>query len=87
MKESLSSLSDHHWINQSKCGKARQYLKELSTSKSLNQVKDQAMAVIQPYVTHVISQHYKALTNFKVGAICLPGVDSQYNLMGALHCD
>ena len=29
MKESLSSLSDHHWINQSHCRTARQYLKEL----------------------------------------------------------
>jgi hypothetical protein len=27
LKESLSSLSDHHWINQSHCGTARQYLK------------------------------------------------------------
>jgi hypothetical protein len=75
------------WISQSHCGTARHYLKELSTSKSLKKVKDQAMAVIQPYVTHVVSQHYKALTNFKVGAIHLRGVDSQYDLMGALHCD
>ncbi len=45
------------------------------------------MAVIQPYVTHAVSQHYKALTYFKVGAICLRGVDSQYDLMGALHCN
>jgi hypothetical protein len=84
MKESLSSLSGRHWINQSHCGTARQYLKELSTSKSLKKVKDQAMAVIQPYVTHVVSQHYKALTNFKWGAICSRGVNSQYDLMGAL---
>jgi hypothetical protein len=48
MKESLSSLSDSHWINQSHCGTARQYLKELPTSKSLKKVNDQAMAVIQP---------------------------------------
>jgi hypothetical protein len=40
MKESLSSLSDHHWINQSKCGTARQYLMELSMSKSLKKVND-----------------------------------------------
>ncbi len=26
MKEALSSIKDHHWINQSKCGTARQYL-------------------------------------------------------------
>jgi hypothetical protein len=45
------------------------------------------MAVIQPIVTHAVSQHYKALTYFKVGAIRLHGVDSQYDLMGALHCD
>jgi hypothetical protein len=45
------------------------------------------MAVIQPYVTHVVSQHYKVLTKFKVGAIHLHGVDSQYDLMGALHCN
>jgi hypothetical protein len=87
MKESLSSLSDHHWINQSKFGTARQYLKELSTSKSLQKVNNQAMAVIQPFVKHVVSQHYKALTYFKVGAIHSRGVDSQYDLMGALHCD
>jgi hypothetical protein len=87
MEESLSSLSDHHWINQSHCGTARQYLKELSTNKSLKKVDNQAMAVIQPFVTHVVSQHYKALTYFKVGAICLCGVDSQYDVMGALHCD
>ncbi len=87
MKESLSSLSDHHWINQSHCGTARQYLKELSMSKSLKKVNNQAIAVIQPYVTHVVSQHYKALTYFKVGAIRLHGVDSQYDLMGAIHCN
>ena len=69
MKEALSSIKDHHWINQSKCGTARQYLKELSTSKSLKKVHDQAMAVIQPFVTHIVLQHYKALTYFKVGAI------------------
>jgi hypothetical protein len=49
MKEALSSVKDHHWINQSKCGTARQYLKELATSKSLKKVHDQAMAVIQPF--------------------------------------
>jgi hypothetical protein len=87
IKESLSSLSDRHWINQSKCSTARQYLKELSTSKSLKKVNDQAMAVIQPFVTHVVSWHNKALTYFKVGAICSRGVDSHYGLMGTLHCD
>ncbi len=87
MKESLSSLSGRHWIIQSHCGTSRQYLKELSTSKSLKKVKDQAIAVIQPYVMHVVSHHYKALTNFKVGAICSCRVDSQYDLMGALHCN
>jgi hypothetical protein len=87
MKEALSSLKDHHWINQSKCGTVRQYLKELSTSKSLKKVNDQAMAVIQPFVTHIVSQHYKALTYFRVGAICLRGVDSQYDLVGSLHCN
>jgi hypothetical protein len=45
------------------------------------------MAVIQPFVTHIVSQHYKVLTYFKVGAICLHGVNSQYDLMGSLHCD
>jgi hypothetical protein len=45
------------------------------------------MAGIQPYATYVVSQHYKALTNFKVGAIRSCGVDSQYDLMGALHCN
>jgi hypothetical protein len=44
------------------------------------------MVVIQPFVTHVVSQHYKALTYFKVGANRSRGVDSQYDLMGALHC-
>jgi hypothetical protein len=87
MKESRSSLSNHHWVNQSNCGTARQYLKELSMSKSLKNVNDQAMAVIQPFVTLVLSQHYKALTYFKVAAICLRGVDSQSDLMGSLHCD
>jgi hypothetical protein len=87
MKEALSSLKDYHWINKSKCGTARQYLKELLRSKSLKKVNDQAMAVIQPFVTHIILLHYKALTYFKVGAICLCGVDSQYGLMGSLHCN
>jgi hypothetical protein len=87
MKEALSSLKDHHRINQSKYGTARQYLKELSTSKTLKKVNNQAMAVIQLFVTHVVSQHYKALTYFKVGAICLRGVDSQYDLVGSLHCN
>jgi hypothetical protein len=73
MKESLSSLSDHHWINQSKCEKARQYLKELSTSKSLKKVYDQPMVINQTFVMHVVLQHYKVLTYFKVGAIHLHG--------------
>jgi hypothetical protein len=87
MNESFLSLSDHHWINQSNCGTARQYLKELLTNKSLKKINNQAVAVIQPFVTHVVSQHYKALTYFKVVAICLRGADSQYDPMGALHCD
>jgi hypothetical protein len=87
MKEALSSIKDHHWINQSKCRTGRQYLKELLTSKSLKKVNNQAMAVIQPFVTHVVLQHYKALTYFKVGVIHLHGVDSQYDLVGSLHCD
>jgi hypothetical protein len=87
MKEALSSLKDHHWINQSKCGTARQYLKEMLTSKSLKKVNNQAMTVIEPFVTHVVLQHYKALTYFKVGVICLCGVNSQYDLVGSLHCD
>ncbi len=57
MKESLSSVSDRHWINQSHCRTVTQYLKELSTNKSLKKVNDQAIAVIQPFVMHVISQH------------------------------
>jgi hypothetical protein len=87
MKESLSLVNDRHWINQSHCGTVRQYLKELATNKSLKNVHNQATAVIQPFVMHVVSQHYKSLTYFKVGAICSRGVDSQYNPMGALHCD
>ncbi len=87
MKESLSSISDHHWINQSQCGTARQYLKELAMNKSLKKVNHQVTAVIQSFVTHFVSQHNKSLTCFKVGAICLCRVDSQYDLMGALHCD
>jgi hypothetical protein len=87
MKEALCSLKDHHWINQTKCGTARQYLKELSTHKSLKKVNNQAMAAIQPFVTNVVSQHYKVLTLFKVDTIRLRGVDSQYNLVGSLHCD
>jgi hypothetical protein len=87
MKKSLSSLSDRHWVSQSHCGTARQYLKELSMSKSLKKVNDQAMAVIRPFVMHVVSQHYKVLTHLKVGAIRWHGVDSQYDLMGSLHWD
>ncbi len=86
-KESLSSLSDCYWVSQSHCGTARQYLKELSMSKSLKKVNNQVMAVIQPFVTHVVSQHIKASTYFKVGAICSRGVDSQYDIMGSLHCN
>jgi hypothetical protein len=33
IKESLLSLSDRHWINQSHCGTARQHIEELSMSK------------------------------------------------------
>jgi hypothetical protein len=87
MKDSLSLVSHCHWINQICCGTARQYLKKLAMNKSLKKVNDQATAVIQPFVMHVASQRYKSLTYFKVGAICLHGVNSQYDLMGALHCD
>jgi hypothetical protein len=87
MKEALSSVKDHHWIHQSKCKTGRQYLKELAISKSLKKVHDWAMAVIQPFVTHVVLQHYKELIYFKVGAICSRGVDSQYNPVGSLHCN
>jgi hypothetical protein len=88
MKEALCFLKDHHWINQTKCGTVRQYLKELATHNSLKRVNKQAMAVIQPFmITNVVSQHYKALTLFKVGAICLRGIESQYNQVGSLHPD
>jgi hypothetical protein len=72
MKEALCSLKDHHWINQTKYRTARQYLKELSTNKSLQKVNNQAMTVIQPFVTNVVLQHYKVLTLFKVSAfVCV----------------
>jgi hypothetical protein len=87
MKEALYSLKDPHWINPTKCGTARQYLKELFTHKSLKKVNNQAMAVFQPFITNVVLQYYKALTLFKVGAIHSRGADSQYNLVGSLHCD
>jgi hypothetical protein len=45
------------------------------------------MAVIQPFVTNIVLQHYKALTLFKVGAIRSRGVESQYDLVGSLHSD
>ncbi len=80
-------LKDHHWINQTKCGTARQYLKELATHKYLKRVNKQAMAVIQPFITNVVSQHYKALTLFKVGAIHSCGAESQYDLVGSLYSD
>ncbi len=45
MKESFSSVSDRHWINQSHWGIAKQHLKELSTNKSIKKVNNQATAV------------------------------------------
>jgi hypothetical protein len=45
------------------------------------------MAVVQPFVMHIVLQHYKVLTYFKVGAIHLRGVDRQYDLVGSLHCN
>jgi hypothetical protein len=48
-------------------------------NKYLKHVNHQATAVIQPLITHVVSH--------KVGAIHLRRVNSQYDLMGALHCD
>ncbi len=62
-------------------------LRSLSTSKSLKKVNNQAIAVIQPIVMHVVLQHYKALTYVKVGAICLHGVHSQYDLGGSYNCN
>jgi hypothetical protein len=56
-------------------------------SKSLKKGHNQAMAVIQPFVTHVVLKQYKALTYFKVGVICSREVNRQYNLVGSLHCN
>ena len=86
MKTSLSSIK-LHWVPLGSCETARQYLKELSTSPSMKYVKQQAEALIRPFIMNVITSWYKSLTYFKVGVIQSRGSRSQFDYMGSLHHD
>ncbi len=83
----LLLASIKNWSNQGHCGTNRQYLKDLSTNPKLKKVYLQAKAFINPFVKHIVTQHYKCLTYYKVGAIRSRGEKSQLELTGSLHCD
>jgi hypothetical protein len=87
MKTALSNVSKKWWVNQANCGSKRQYLKELSSEKSLEMVRKQAESFVGKYMRNFVSKMYPSLTHFKVGALRSRGDQSQYDLQGTLHRD
>jgi hypothetical protein len=87
MKTALSNVSKKWWVNQANCGSKRQYLKELSSKKSLDMVRKQAESFVEKYMRNFVSKMYPCLTHFKVGALRSRGDQSQFELQGTLHRD
>jgi hypothetical protein len=87
MKTALSNVSTKWWVNQANCGSKRQYLKELSSEKSLEMVRKQAKSFVGKYMRNFVSKMYPCLTHCKVGALRLRGNQSQFELQGMLHRD
>jgi hypothetical protein len=87
MKTALSNVSKKWWVNQANCGSKRQYLKELSSEKSLELVRKQAESFVGKYMRNFVSKMYPSLTHFKVGALRSRGDQSQFDLQGTLHRD
>jgi hypothetical protein len=75
------------WAPLGKCGTARQYLPELSSSKSMINVRDQVTVLLLPFVKKYVTTRYPALIHYKVGAIRSRGDHSQEELTGTPHCD
>jgi len=87
MKNALSNVSKQSWVNQANCSSKRQYLKELSSKKSLETVRKQAESFVGLYMRHFVTKSYPSLTHFKVGALRSRGEESQFDLQGTLHRD
>ena len=87
MKTALSNVSKKWWVNQANCGSKRQYLKELSSEKSLEMVRKQAESFVEKYMRNFVSKMYPSLTHCKVGALRSRGDQSQFDLQGTLHRD
>jgi hypothetical protein len=86
VRESLSGIKSN-WKALGKCGKSRMYLPDLSTSKSMKNVCEQAMLLINPFIKNHVTTRYKSLTYFRVGAIWSRGEQSQLECVGSLHRD
>jgi hypothetical protein len=83
----LSLASIKNWSTQGHCGTNRRYLKHISTNPKLKKVYLQAKAFIDPFLKHIVTQRYKCLTYYKVGAIRSWGEKSHLELTGSLHCN
>jgi hypothetical protein len=86
VRVSLSGIKSN-WKALRKCGKSRMYLPDLSTSKSMKNVREQAMLLINPFIKNHVTTRYKSLTYFRVGAIRSRGEQSQLECVGSLHRD
>jgi hypothetical protein len=86
VKQSLESIKSG-WAPLGKCGTARQYLPELSSSKSMTIVRDQVTSILSPFLKKYVTTRYPTLIHYKVGAIRSRGDSSQEELTGTLHRD
>ena len=50
-------------------------------------VRKQAESFVGLYMRNFVTKNYPHLTHFKVGASCLRGEESQFDLQGMLHWD
>jgi hypothetical protein len=86
LKKSLLEI-EYNWKQLGKCGNSRMYLPELWSKKSMKNVREQVMALIDPFAKSHVNGRYKSLTYYQVGALCLKGEETQLECVGSLHCD
>jgi hypothetical protein len=86
VKELLSEI-ESNWKLLGKCGNSCMYLPELWSKMSMKNVREQVMALLDPFVKNHVSGRYKLLTYYRVGAIHLKGEETQLECVGSLHRD
>jgi hypothetical protein len=63
------------------------YLPELWSKRSMKNVHEQVMTLIDPFVKNHVSGRYKSLTYYQVGALRSKGEETQLECVGSLYHD